>query len=526
MGFEFPIRFVNEVAFFTTDKNSLTAPAPHLLDFFKMLQKDEWRLISGREDRAWQLEVTNLAQRAREITTKYLEKGSSPRLVSVADLFNNDSACLTALKIALGSFDLFVLGVADQKDSPQVRQLLRDAAPQTQHRKVLFLIPDSSEDAPRNMDFYDPFPGASEICRYPERWPGVLFWQPNGDFLFLPLALAMDQLPHMISVQPMIPLRVLRNDIPEIPRGNGVRLLHLSDLHCGQKATAKRELYLLSAISEAFEEKYDKIIISGDLFDSPWTWKWREYDNFRRMLRLLTKHEPLVIPGNHDERIKGNVLWRIGNMLRPAGQLEWKALEADEKLKCLFFSFNSAKGGNFARGEVKEDDLYDVAADFQTLLKERPEVRNWLRIAIVHHHPFKFDAEAEGWTAKMLEKLHIPEGSLVDMDESDRFVTWCLKRGIQLILFGHRHVQRNITLNKTIREFGTSNINEVLITAIGCGTSLGAEGRPLSFNIVTWNPDSQRWGAEFYLDESGSGFERVRATSLEIGALQHLPAAI
>lgn len=130
------------------------------------------------------------------------------------------------------------------------------------------------------------------------------------------------------------------------------------------------------------------------------------------------------------------------------------------------------------------------------------------------------------WTAKMLEKLHIPEGSLVDMDESDRFVTWCLKRGIQLILFGHRHVQRNITLNKTIREFGTSNINEVLITAIGCGTSLGAEGRPLSFNIVTWNPDSQRWGAEFYLDESGSGFERVRATSLEIGALQHLPAAI
>jgi hypothetical protein len=108
------------------------------------------------------------------------------------------------------------------------------------------------------------------------------------------------------------------------------------------------------------------------------------------------------------------------------------------------------------------------------------------------------------------------------MNESDRFVRWCLKKKIQLVLFGHRHVQRNITLTETM----PAGTNHVLLTAIGCGTSLGAEGLPPSFNIVTWNPDTQRWGAEFYLDESGSGFEQVRATSLEIDVLQHLPAAI
>jgi hypothetical protein len=221
--------------------------------------------------------------------------------------------------------------------------------------------------------------------------------------------------------------------------------------------------------------------------------------------------------GAHDMRIKGNVLWKIGSVLRPAGELEWKALEADSKLKCLFFSFNSAKGGNFARGEVKDDDLFDVATDFQTLAKERPEIRDWLRIAIVHHHPFEFDADAEDWTAKMLKKLHIPSGTLVDMNNSDRFVKWCLKRGVQLILFGHRHVQRLITLRDLK--------NHVLITAIGCGTSLGAEGLPLSFNIVTWSPETQRWGAEFYLDQSGGGFEKVRSTSLEIGVMQQFSAA-
>jgi hypothetical protein len=62
MGLQFPIKFVNEVAFFTTEKTSLTAPARHLIEFFEMLQRDEWRLISGRDDRDWQSDVSNLAE--------------------------------------------------------------------------------------------------------------------------------------------------------------------------------------------------------------------------------------------------------------------------------------------------------------------------------------------------------------------------------------------------------------------------------------------------------------------------------
>jgi hypothetical protein len=67
-------------------------------------------------------------------------------------------------------------------------------------------------------------------------------------------------------------------------------------------------------------------------------------------------------------------------------------------------------------------------------------------------------------------------------------------------------------------QMGGLNNRDVLITEIGCGTSLGAEGAALSFNIVTWDPARQRWGAEFYLDENGGGFNKVRATSLEVAA--------
>jgi hypothetical protein len=74
-----------------------------------------------------------------------------------------------------------------------------------------------------------------------------------------------------------------------------------------------------------------------------------------------------------------------------------------------------------------------------------PSIKNRLRIALVHHHPFKFEAASEGMTAGLLKAFHIPEGKLLDMNESERFVAWCADRGIELILHGHRHVQRKIS---------------------------------------------------------------------------------
>ena len=89
---------------------------------------------------------------------------------------------------------------------------------------------------------------------------------------------------------------------------------------------------------------------------------------------------------------------------------------------------------------------------------------------------------------------------------------WCADRGVQLVLHGHRHVQRKIT-----QIFPPQNGGGPLqVTAVGCGTSLGAEGIDASFNLVTWNPNNKRWSVTFYLDQSGGRFKEIRAASTKI----------
>ena len=50
------------------------------------------------------------------------------------------------------------------------------------------------------------------------------------------------------------------------------------------------------------------------------------------------------------------------------------------------------------------------------------------------------------------------------------------------------------------------------LTAIGCGSSLGAEGSPLSYNMLEWAPDSQRWVASFFESVNGGAFREVVAS--------------
>jgi Calcineurin-like phosphoesterase len=226
--------------------------------------------------------------------------------------------------------------VADRVRSQHVTDLLSQAARDGQYDNVLFLIPDWNEPGARNLDFYNPFPGASEICRYPELWPGVLFWQPSGDSLFLPVDTAFDNLPR-IAANIEQPLNILKNQIPDVHARQSVRLLHLSDLHCGRRETRQNEMYLLTSINRVFHDKYDEIIISGDLFDSPFVWNWEEYKQFLQTLQLLTRHDPITVKGNHDVRILGNAIWRIGTFFKPASEVEQRASATQVRLFLLQF---------------------------------------------------------------------------------------------------------------------------------------------------------------------------------------------
>jgi hypothetical protein len=94
------------------------------------------------------------------------------------------------------------------------------------------------------------------------------------------------------------------------------------------------------------------------------------------------------------------------------------------------------------------------------------------------------------------------------MDDAEEFLSWCAARNIPLILHGHKHVQRHA---QQYVIYGNEQVGRRSreIAAIGCGTSLGAEGMALSYNIITWDAASGQWGVSFYADPGdGSGFSR------------------
>ena len=45
--------------------------------------------------------------------------------------------------------------------------------------------------------------------------------------------------------------------------------------------------------------------------------------------------------------------------------------------------------------------------------------------------------------------------------------------------------------------------------AIGCGSSLGAEGSPVTYNLLEWNPEKRIWHASFFESINGGAFRQT-----------------
>jgi DNA repair exonuclease SbcCD nuclease subunit len=120
--------------------------------------------------------------------------------------------------------------------------------------------------------------------------------------------------------------------VPSPSTGRQVRILHLSDLHFGTKHAAKNQDYLLAVIKDELHSRFDRVVITGDLFDSIWKRKWRAFESFRQSLRLITDNDPIVIPGNHDSRIMGNRFWKFGESYRYLAELGVRPLHDDATL--------------------------------------------------------------------------------------------------------------------------------------------------------------------------------------------------
>lgn len=427
---------------------------------------------------------------------------------------------LRELKSLFGSFSMIGLRVAASVNAEQAEdldQLLRAFADNFREDMV-FIVPEINEDAD-NINFFDPSEELAITSMSAGEWPGILLWSsyPRGMHrysIFIPNRYCGEFLEEIILSEPD-PQDL--HEFFEKMRGPGIAaesppyprsIIHISDLHFGTEESIEKSSYLLNHLRYILKKGFNKakasrVVITGDLFNNPRRVEAQMFRNFRIELRHLTNQEPIVIPGNHDQKWLGN----FGSELAELANLEWSNLVVDDSTSTVYFCFDSSREANLARGKVSERQRLDVATLFEAERSARPYIDDYMRVALVHHHPFSFNTKRETRIQRILHKLGLNDETFMRMDDADQFILWCARKNIPLILHGHKHVQRYVKENIMYARGSEGIPLYKKISAVGCGTSLGAEGYPLSYNVISWNPRINSWTTSFFADPGdGSGF--------------------
>jgi 3',5'-cyclic AMP phosphodiesterase CpdA len=414
---------------------------------------------------------------------------------------------LEPLAPGFGAYDLYILPVGVWRQADTLDRFAHEAARIPGHG-ILVLIPDFY-NADQNLRVLDPSDGVADALKNRDLWPGAVFLLRSGESRFYPIDEAHGKLAQLAEVfaeygrpeRSDTRLKAARDVLSAPSRqtaaGDRPRILHLSDLHLGTKRTQDTQDYLHATLARRVSS-VSHTVITGDLFDQPRRRHAKLFRSFQTQLTILRGDKPIVVPGNHDQRIFGNSFLGIGRRLRQLVDLEWRAMVVDDENKMLFFCFDSARTEDLARGRVDTEQLLRMGTEYESR-NVNGRYDHHLKVALVHHHPYPYMPEKE---VSIVDPRSWPgRETFVALKGADQFLGWCAGRGVSLILHGHKHIPRLVT------DWVSDGSSPSLITTVGCGASLGANGRRISFNVVDWHPDSGSWSVDFQIDRGdGQGF--------------------
>ena len=270
-----------------------------------------------------------------------------------------------------------------------------------------------------------------------------------------------------------------------------LRIAQVSDAHLSPRVPAFEGNF--DAVAQAVRDAApDLVLASGDLsLDGA-----DHEDDLRHAFARHAAIGPalLAIPGNHDVRIKGNAWGPLGRRADQIIDLDWSPVEVDDDLQTVFFSFNSSEEGDAARGSVNQRQRLDRAARFDAMVAKRPELGSYFKVVLVHHHPINYGGQPTAFYEKLLSPFGIGE-KLIAFEDADAFLAWCASRGVSLVLHGHKHIPHLASVDR----------HDQQTTIVGCGSSVGAEGKPMCYDIVTLDPKSGEWSVSFFHDDAGDG---------------------
>ena len=154
----------------------------------------------------------------------------------------------------------------------------------------------------------DPFPALRALAEMPVEPPAVVFWSGLGATCCLSLKDAQEFFRRDIRDNLAAGKGVIHRLVEARANEAGTKhLLHISDLHFGDATSDSSRQYIKSHLDRILSS-IDRVVVTGDLFNSPQSAYLDQYLDFKSDVERMTKKPLIVIPGNHDVRPKGNVI--------------------------------------------------------------------------------------------------------------------------------------------------------------------------------------------------------------------------
>ncbi len=347
----------------------------------------------------------------------------------------------------------------------------------------------------KDLSFFDPFPAFFCAMNHADLWPGVLIFNQDNQ-VFTPIHHKQDWETLLKHIDLGDDLFDTYNDYQ-----NDSYFIQLSDLHLGKNKRQRGLIQLYNSLDAIVPLLHSheqlKILITGDLMESPNRKNMYLANDFMNNLKKRYKANVTFILGNHDVIVHGFNMAR-NQKSKVIAYLLGESIKVLEKEKLILIKMDTTSEGNLARGKVGQRQLNEIDDELEAI----DHIEDYTMILMLHHHVYPI-SKAQFIKTKWHEKTfinRIVETSKV-LADAPLLIDWIKQRHIQYIFHGHKHLP--FFRNQQERYY------------IGAGSATGglkeSQSRYISYNVVKYNTLEKKMKTcmIFYDDKAKAERQRV-----------------
>ena len=238
-------------------------------------------------------------------------------------------------------------------------------------------------------------------------------------------------------------------------------------------------------------ERPNLIVFTGDLVDNPQyvrkakTW----LEDLCTACEIEMNEGLLVVPGNHDSRILGNIgfrpltqryFWKHFKGWRCP--LKFIRVSADLEIGFLQIDSNPLMWG-WARGKVGWREMRKLRSAIQALSSaDQLRFRNALKIALVHHHP--------------LPVPYAGPDTFLYLKDAQGLLQFLAEKDVDMVLHGHKH-----HATYSLLSVATCVTDNRVIEVLGAGAAVknkDYDPRGHNFNLICIESEGLRYVRQFF----------------------------